>query len=108
METDAKKWGLTSSVLNRMRTILTRYPQVSTATLFGSRAKGNFKPESDIDVCLAGNELTFRTMLSIGSALNALELPQKIDLVLRNLVDNPELLNEIDSTGAVFYQLDQT
>lgn len=108
MKNDAARWGLKSSVVNNMRAILTRYPQVSMATLYGSRAKGNFKPGSDIDICLDGSELTFRTMLSIANALNALELPQKIDLILRNLVDNPEFLSEIDRTGTVFYQPNST
>lgn len=104
MKSETTQWGLNSSAVAGMRAVLTKFPQVSRAILYGSRAKGNFKPGSDIDICLDGDGLTFRTMLTIASALDALELPHKVDIVLRGLITNPELLNEINRTGAIFYQ----
>jgi len=56
------KYGLTSSVIERICNVLARYPQVEKAILYGSRAKGNYKPGSDIDLTLLGGaDLNFST-----------------------------------------------
>jgi predicted nucleotidyltransferase len=104
MNRDHNRWGLQPSVIASMHAVLGRYPQVKIATLYGSRAKGNFKPGSDIDLCLDGDQLTFRTMLAIANAFEELALPQKIDVIVRKLIDNAEFLAEIERTGTEFYK----
>ena len=44
--------GLTSGTVDRIRSVLARFPQVEKAVLYGSRAKGNYKRGSDIDLTL--------------------------------------------------------
>ncbi|RCR67292.1 nucleotidyltransferase domain-containing protein [Larkinella punicea] len=50
--------------------------------LFGSRARGNHFPHSDIDIGLWGNEeMDARTMLDLEEALENSMIPYKVDLV---------------------------
>lgn len=50
--------------------------------LFGSRARGNYKPTSDIDIALdTGNKLSFTDLAKAQNILEALYIPQKIDIV---------------------------
>lgn len=50
--------------------------------LFGSRAKGNYQKNSDIDIAIdAGSPITMTEKGQINSMLDALNIPQKIDLV---------------------------
>ena len=72
--------------------------------LHGSRAKGNFKPGSNIDLCLVGTGLTLPSLLRIDTELDDLLLPYKIDLSLRHHIDNPELLAHIQRAGVSFYR----
>ena len=55
------KYGLPQSTFQKICGILSRYPQVEQAILYGSRAKGNYKNGSDIDLTLRGGaDLTLR------------------------------------------------
>ena len=47
-------FGLKDSDINAIIAILKRYPDVKEAIIFGSRAMGNYKPGSDIDIALKG------------------------------------------------------
>ena len=49
-------WGLPPDVVTQARAVFARYPQISRAVLFGSRAMGTHKPGSDIDIALFGKE----------------------------------------------------
>lgn len=48
------KYGLKDTSIQKIRGVFARYPQVEKAVLYGSRAKGNYKNGSDIDLTLRG------------------------------------------------------
>lgn len=48
------KYGLEEQTLQTIFLIFGKYPEVEEVILYGSRAKGNFKPFSDIDITLKG------------------------------------------------------
>lgn len=70
--------------------------------LFGSRAKGNFKNGSDIDIAIKSKDLDFHKLMRIKSKLEELDLPYKIDLIDYNTIENEELRNHIDRVGIQF------
>jgi len=76
--------------------------------LYGSRAKGNFKPGSDIDLTLRGEGLTLSLLGDIDAALDDLLLPYEIDLSIYEQLDHAELVAHIDRVGRVIYQKSQT
>jgi len=51
------------------------------------------------------NELSFSQLLAIENQIDDLLLPWKIDLSLRNQIDNPDVLEHIDAVGIEFYRL---
>ncbi len=69
--------GLSAAKLEQICTTLARLPQVENGVLYGSRAKGNFKPGFEIDLTLRGEGLTLSMLGDIGMALDNLLLPQK-------------------------------
>ena len=48
------KFGLEVPVIENIISILEQYPKVDKAFVFGSRAKGNYRPDSDIDIAIKG------------------------------------------------------
>ncbi|KIH75704.1 Predicted nucleotidyltransferase [Geoalkalibacter ferrihydriticus] len=98
------RYGLKEQTIERICTVLAQHPAVKKAVLFGSRAKGNFKPGSDIDLTLFGPSLTSRNLTVIADELDDLLLPYKIDLSLYAHLDHEELRNHIDRVGVVFYR----
>ena len=96
--------GLNQNTIDKIRAVLARYPQVEKAVLYGSRAKGNAKTGSDIDLTLYdGSDLNLRALYRIMDDLDDLLLPYTIDLSLFSHIDNPDLLDHIRRVGVTFY-----
>lgn len=92
-------FGLPVAAIEALRNVLRQYPKVTQATVYGSRAKGNFRPGSDLDLCLDGPELAYSDVMRISTALDDLMLPWKMDLSLLSHINNPELLEHISRVG---------
>jgi type I restriction enzyme S subunit len=98
------KHGLTETTVAKIHAVLARFPAVEKAVLYGSRAKGNFKPGSDIDLTLQGAALTSDLRSAIASALDDLLLPYTIDLSLFDELNHAKLREHIERVGVLFYQ----
>lgn len=96
--------GLSETDIQSVREALRHFPKVSEAILYGSRAKGSYRPGSDIDLTLMGDELSYQELLDIELALDDLLLPYKIDLSLHRQLDNPQLIDHIARVGKLFYK----
>lgn len=104
MDSETLKFGLKPAVIAQMNDVFARFPMVRQVILYGSRAKGNFKRGSDIDLCLVGDGLSMPTLLKIDTALDDLLLPYKIDLSIHAHIDNTDLLSHINRVGTDFYR----
>jgi uncharacterized protein len=101
---NAGRFGLTEPTMEKIDGVLARHPQVEKAVLYGSRAKGNYKNGSDIDLTLFGAELSFDDLLKLMGELDDLLLPYMIDLSLFTSLTHPELIDHIRRVGVVFYE----
>jgi predicted nucleotidyltransferase len=98
------KYGLPQSAVVKICTVLSHYPQVEKAILYGSRAKGNYKNGSDIDLTLrGGKELTLNMLYRIMDELDDLFLPYTIDLSIFNNIHDPDVIEHIQRVGVTFY-----
>ena len=75
------------------------FPQVESAVLFGSRAKGNFREGSDIDIALKGKAVTLVHRGQIQEAYEVLYLPWKLDLILYDSITEAAVKDHIDRLG---------
>ncbi len=93
------RFGIRQSHWDAILAVLDREPLITDVILYGSRAKGNFKPGSDIDLCLKGQGLSLVHLHRIISELDALDLPWQFDLSLYALLSHPDLREHIDRVG---------
>ena len=98
------KYGLTETTVEKICAVFARFPEIEKAVLYGSRAKGNFKTGSDIDLTLCGETLTSDLCSTIASALDDLMLPYTIDLSVFNELNHAKLREHIERVGVLFYQ----
>jgi predicted nucleotidyltransferase len=96
-------YGLKEEVVEAICKIFQKYPEVEKAILYGSRAKGNFKPASDIDLCLKGASLDLTILNKISWELDDLLLPFTFDLSIYHQLSSPDLLDHIQRAGVLFY-----
>ncbi|HEY9766121.1 MAG TPA: nucleotidyltransferase domain-containing protein [Chroococcales cyanobacterium] len=89
--------------MRKIQAIFAQYPQITEVVLYGSRAKGNFRPGSDLDLTIKGG-LTLSQLLKIEDQLDELLLPYRIDLSLFDQIEDPDLREHIARVGLVFYQ----
>jgi len=91
-------YGISQNALDKIKAVLFSMQGVEQAILYGSRAKGNYKEGSDIDLTVKGN-LTFDDLVKMSVNLDDLNLPCKIDLSLYSQIVNKDLLDHIDRVG---------
>lgn len=97
-------FGLPAHTLERIRAALVQTHHLERAVIYGSRAKGNYRPGSDIDLALQGAELTEAEQHALANRLEELLLPYTIDLCRVEAIDNPALLEHIQRVGIQIYR----
>lgn len=96
-------FGLEDKIIKELENVFASNPKVDKAFVFGSRAKGNYRPDSDIDIAIKGIELDFEDVLNLGVKLDELNLTYKIDLLDYHKISEPALTEHIDRIGIEFY-----
>lgn len=78
--TQDRPFGLSLTTLNKLNSIFAQHPAIDSVLIYGSRAKGNYRPGSDIDLTIKGNEISFIEFMNIEDQIDDLMLPYTADL----------------------------
>ena len=96
-------FGITDSSYLFLLKALSRYPEVDEVLIFGSRAKGNFKKGSDIDLAIKGKGCSEELAMNIKGYLNEeVSIPYYVDVVDYASLRNKDLREHIDHIGIKF------
>ena len=94
------KFGLLERDIEEIFSVLEKFSKIEKAIVFGSRAKGNYKNGSDVDIALKGRDLDFETISQVSYLLNEeTQMPYKFDVLNYHSIKEPELKNHIDRIG---------
>lgn len=97
-------YGLSEEVVQKVREVFKAYPSVEKAVLYGSRAMGNFRTGSDIDITLIGQGLDIQILSKIDNDLDNLLTPYTFDVSLYDSISNDALKDHIARVGIEFYK----
>lgn len=97
-------YGLPHHVINALTHIFMTHPNVESAILYGSRAKGNFRLGSDIDLSLIGLKLSLSELFDIEHQIDDLLLPWKVDLSIYHKIESEDLIDHIKRVGICLYE----
>lgn len=97
-------YGLKEIHIKKIQSVFANHGDIEKAILYGSRAKGNYRNGSDIDLTLIGENLNLSELLTLETEVDDLLLPHKTDLSLFHKIENKELLDHINRVGKVFYE----
>ncbi len=96
-------WGLLLSDINYIQNLFARYPQIVEVIIFGSRALGNFKIGSDVDLAVKGAELDSILPEILAILEHRSSMPYHFDLLDFEKINNQNLKEHINQVGQVFY-----
>ncbi len=97
-------FGLKRAEIDAIQAVFNAHPNLEQAFIYGSRAKGNFRPGSDIDLCIFGSRLSLSELLKIDQEIDDLLLPYKCDLSLFDAIDHQSLKAHVLQAGQLFYK----
>ena len=95
--------GLTLDDLNKLISLFAKNEHIERVVLYGSRAKGTFKPFSDVDITLFGNAITHQDLSQLLFDVDDLLLPYQFDISIFNMLKNSDLIEHINRVGIEIY-----
>lgn len=94
------KFGLSDEIYIKIKNVLNKFEKYEFK-IFGSRARGNYKNNSDIDLAVFG-EINQKDEFLILNELDLIDMPYTIDVVFINKVTKQELIYSILKEGVDF------
>ena len=94
--------GLQSSELALILSVFRRHPEITEVRVFGSRAKGTHRPQSDIDLALWGVQDPVRAE-AIAAELDELPLPYRFDVQSFETIAHRPLRDHIERVGRTIF-----
>ena len=98
------QFGLKAHVNQQIVDVLKKQSEIKSAILYGSRAMGNFRPGSDIDLTLTGESLPNSVVARVENEIDDLLLPYLFDISILSHIENPNVVDHIHRVGITFYQ----
>lgn len=99
-------YGLKDSELTNLKALFAKNDRLERVILYGSRAKGTYKPFSDVDITLVGRELTHSDLNRMILDIDDLLLPYMFDISIFHTIKNSDLIDHINRRGIVIYEKD--
>lgn len=100
----SNKFGLSPEITDLLRKVFSEFPAIRKVKIYGSRAKGNFRPGSDIDFAVDAPDFSYRDLLKLEDRIDELMLLYKIDLLDCKKLKNADLKAHIDTVGQTFFR----
>jgi len=94
--------GLKAELIYNLRRVFAKFPSVVQVKLYGSRAKGSFKPGSDVDLVFIG-DISHQELMDIDSLIDDLLTPYSFDLSIMSEITNADLIGHIERVGVLLY-----
>ena len=96
--------GISEEYITKLRNLFSKNPKIQEAIVFGSRAKGTYRPGSDIDIALKGKNINLNDILTLSVAIDEFWIPNKIDLIIYDRINEPELNEHINRVGITLFK----
>lgn len=94
------KFGLTDETYQKIKDVINKY-QEYRFKVFGSRARGDFKHNSDIDIAVQG-QINREKQIEIMNSFDLLDIPYMIDIVFICELKKEELIESIKRDGVMY------
>ncbi len=102
---NSERFGLKAQHIDAIQQVLSSFSAIDTVLIYGSRAKGNYKPGSDIDLTIkTSGKAEDNLLFNVINALDDLDLAYSIDVSIFDSIKNENLVEHIQRVGVEFYK----
>ena len=84
--------------------ILSSFPEIEEAVIYGSRARGDFWRASDVDLSIKGDNFNRHTLARLNDRFYESHIPQVFDTHIYSSIKNPQFKANVDRDGKVVYR----
>ena len=98
------EFGLNQETIDKINSVFRKHPEIDKVIIYGSRAKGNYRNGSDIDLTVFGNDLKYDLAGKLNSEIDDLNTPYLFDISIFEKLTSPSLKDHINRVGKVFYE----
>jgi type I restriction enzyme R subunit len=100
--------GLKPAVIAKIQGAFAQFSAIEKVVLYGSRAKGNYKNGSDIDLSIKtqGQQINEDLLCQVIGAIDELDLIYYFDISIFDDINNKDLIDHINHVGIEFYNAD--
>ena len=99
------EFGLNDTDLAYIIAVIGDFEEIEKAVIFGSRAKGNYKTASDVDIAVFGKNISFSSIAHLHSRLEEEgPLPYFFDIVDYTHSTHKELKDHIERVGKTIFE----
>ncbi|MGO5064704.1 nucleotidyltransferase domain-containing protein [Clostridium sp. FAM 1755] len=100
---DHNKMGISFQLFEEIRNSILKNPKINKAVIFGSRARGDYKKTSDIDICIYGNNIQNIDVNLLEDSLKEINTPLDFDIVYYDKITKEALRINIEKDGILIY-----
>ncbi|MBI5815458.1 MAG: nucleotidyltransferase domain-containing protein [Nitrospinae bacterium] len=97
------RFGVSEDILGKISGVMAKFHGVRKAVIYGSRARGDFKNQSDIDIAVYAPGMSHADFLALLSALDDLPVIFQIQAVHFDTLENNGIKGKIERDGVEFY-----
>ncbi len=102
------KIGVPEKSLNMLLAIFKNFDFIDKVVIYGSRAKGNYRPGSDIDLAVFSATMTFSDQMRLELEIDDLLMPYSVDLLHYEKLTSENLIEHITRMGVLLYAKELT
>lgn len=102
----SNSFGIYEKSFSLILDVFKSFPEIKEAIIFGSRAMGNYKHGSDIDIALKG-DINQQLLAKIRGVLeDEISTPYLYDVVVFDQLENENTIQHIEKYGKLIYLQD--
>lgn len=97
-------FGLSEKTINKINSVFEKHVEIDEVIIYGSRAKGNFREGSDIDITLKGKTISYTILSKINQEIDDLNTPYLFDISVFETLESKDFIDHINRVGKTFYR----
>lgn len=104
MGTNWNKTGISNHFVSELQSYCSKNNLIEKIVLFGSRARGDYRRTSDIDLAVVTTKSSHTQQNLIEQAIHEMSTPLKIDVIFMDRLSKEKLIFNIREEGVVIYE----